>query len=88
MYVANQGILLKSKKVDISFTASRGPNGLVAEITIDDEGQLPEFVPEAVTPTLSVVTGSGNEPKADIQPEPQPEPEALEPVKATTSLFN
>lgn len=83
MYVASQGINLSGKVVDISFTAGRGANGLAAEINIDEAtGQLPDFAPEVIVPTLTVVSA------ADPVPQPEADEAAPEPVKATTSLFN
>lgn len=83
MYVASQGINLTGKTVDISFTAGRGANGLAAEINIDEAtSQLPDFAPEVIVPTLTVVSAAVPDSEAPLAEA------TAEPVKATTSLFN
>ena len=65
-YIARQGINLKGKTVDISFTAGRKDAGLSADISIEDPGQqLPDLTGDddasettvpLTKPTLAVVT--------------------------------
>jgi hypothetical protein len=67
-YIAKQGISLKGKTVEISFTAGRKDAGLSADISIEDSGQqLPDLTGDddasettvAMTkPTLAVVTST------------------------------
>ena len=71
-YIARQGINLKGKTVDISFTAGRKDAGLSADISIEDPGQqLPDLTGDddasettvALTkPTLAVVTSTSAAP--------------------------
>lgn len=63
-YLAQQGIAVAHKKIDISFTAGRKNTGLLAEVSIED-GDIPGFtdaegdvVDTKVVPILSVVDGS------------------------------
>jgi hypothetical protein len=67
-FITKQGISLKGKTVEISFTAGRKDAGLSADISIEDSGQqLPDLVDDgdaseatvALTkPTLAVVTST------------------------------
>ena len=81
-YLAQQGIAVAHKKIDISFTAGRKNAGLSAEVSIED-GDIPGFtdaVDEPVLPTkvavkLTPIDG-GLAPQKFIE-ELVPEPEAV-----------
>lgn len=42
-FIIKQGISLKGREITIDFTAGRSPNGLTAEIDIDDINALPDL---------------------------------------------
>lgn len=94
-YVANQGINLNGKTVDISFSATRGAAGIIADVSIE-EVNIPGFtdstVDDAAKPALTVVsTATATEaPQAEVPEAKQAAEDAGQdpaPAKAT-SLFN
>lgn len=95
-YIANQGINLNGKAVDISFTAGRKEAGITADISIEDAGQLiPGFEDaqeDGVKPVLSVVTTPPETKAADTEAPAVEEPpfatEEAAVAKTPTSLFN
>lgn len=86
-YVAQQGINLSGKTVEIAFTAGRKEGGLTAEINIEDQ-DIPGFFSGEDQPALALVPAA--EPVA--LPEPVVGPAVAEqeyPAEAkTTSLFS
>ena len=86
-YIVAQGINLNGKTVEISFTAGRKESGIYADISIENAGELPDFLTRDPDEGLKLVA-----------PEATPEPveeagiyeEAQEevPVKKAVSLFN
>lgn len=89
-YVANQGISLNGKSVEIAFSATRGAAGLIADVSID-EVEIPGFSDSNVTddaakPVLAVVSTAPVAAAQASEPEAADGP-AAEPAKPT-SLFN
>lgn len=67
-YLAQQGIAVANKKIDISFTAGRKNAGLTADVSIED-GVIPGFTDtpaDPVTPKLAVV--QVKEAKSAVEP--------------------
>lgn len=102
MYVANQGIDLIGKHVEVSFTAGRKETGLTADISIEGVELLalsPDEEAVAKGPTLTLVTSEvghtegatekANEPNPFVAPAESaaPEVEAAAPAAAGKSLF-
>lgn len=54
-YIASQGINLAGKNVEISFTASRGAAGIVADIEINDAAQAAVAGIAAIAPMPNIV---------------------------------
>lgn len=83
-YIARQGFILAGKTVDVSFTAGRGTTGMSADVSIEEQAELPldltgdSAETEVARPVLTVVaTGEANvNAIADTAPE-----------KKTSSLF-
>jgi hypothetical protein len=91
-YIMSQGISLKGKDVSIKFTYGRGDVGVSAEVSIDDDRQIPdfgEFGDEETSAKLALVRPvTSPEAEHPIQEDqPQPEEEVVQ-AKTTTSLFN
>ena len=99
-YIANQGIVIAGKTVDIRFTAGRGQTGLSADISIEDNadflgGQKFDEEFAKTPPALSVV--KSETPVAEVQeaeaseentpPFDGGQPVEAEAKKVTTSLF-
>lgn len=59
MYVAQQGINLTNKTIDVVFTSGRKDNGLSAELTIEDDTTKVE-TPENPSPLAPIVKESNN----------------------------
>ena len=85
MYVAQQGINLAHRCVEVTFTAGRKESGLSADVSIEDQVEVPEFFmdaqddPEANAPVLTVVKAAAELNAVDV----------IQPVPAkSTSLFN
>ena len=97
-YITKQGISLANQNVGISFTAGRKNGGLLADITIDDLGEIPGLsgdAPSEVKPALTLVIPTpAPEPAPWVEADPVPEPavevaaEAAAPKTATASLFS
>ncbi len=68
-YIANQGINLTGKQVKIDFTASRGSDGLTADVDITSAGD---------TPTRAVTVAADPVPEAAPQVDPVQEEQAPE----------
>jgi hypothetical protein len=94
-YVVNQGISLNGKTVDITFSATRGAAGIIADVSIE-EVSIPGFsdspAEDAAKPALTVV--SSTEPGLKAASE-EATAEVKQPAEATeaapakaTSLFN
>ena len=100
MYIAQQGILLAGKTVDIAFTSGRKDNGLSADISIEDTVATSD-ASEAVVPVEAVVVAikpvlvafkpgvtenmpAAETPKVEVADEPVPFSGLLAPAK---SLF-
>ena len=43
MYIAAQGIVVAGKDVTIDFTVKRKQGGIIADVTIEDNGDIPGF---------------------------------------------
>ena len=96
-YIANKGINLTGKAVDIKFTAGRKDAGLSADIVIEDantvipgftDGSADQASETPVKPALSVV--KSETPVAPAQEDPAPEVDeapVAETKAPTTSLF-
>ena len=85
-YIAQKGIDLRGKTVDIAFTAGRKEGGLTAEINIEDQ-DIPGFFSDEDHPALALVPAA--EPVAQPEPEVTAVAEQEYPAEAkTTSLFN
>ena len=86
-YITSQGINLNQRTVDISFTASRGAAGLVADITIE------EVVTQAATEVLYITELKAQSSDTAIQTdnvalsETPAVTEETENTPKTTSLF-
>lgn len=83
-YVAQQGINLTGKTVDIAFTHGRKENGLSADVTIEDTeipGTLVGDVEAAVKP--AVVLAVVNNDPIPVNPAPAPEEPAKVPEADT-----
>ena len=63
MYVTSQGFSLAGKQVDIAFTASRGNNGITADLDITDAGGV-----HLVTKDQVVALEVSNAPQAEEAP--------------------
>lgn len=90
-YIANQGINLTGKVVEIGFTASRSADGLTADVDITnatDSVKPTQSIPRAVKTEAQVA----EQPAAPAQEEQAPEVETAEaPAKEATpasSLFS
>ena len=100
-YISTQGISLRGKNVDISFTAGRKESGITADISIEDIMVYP-LGAEAVVTVPADTTADAAAPEADVAvtgaaaPAEEPPFEAnataeAQPApaeKKTTSLFN
>lgn len=92
-YIAQKGIDLRGKTVEIAFTAGRKEGGLTAEINIDDQ-DIPGYSTGADPVQLALVPAgivAAIDSAAEALAEPQPEPVAEQesPVEQkTTSLFS
>ena len=86
-YIVAQGINLNGKMVEISFTAGRKESGIYADISIENAGELPDFLTSDPDEGLKLV-----EPAATPEPveEGAVSEEAQEeiPAKKAVSLFN
>lgn len=89
-YIATQGINLQGKSVDITFSATRGAAGIVADVTIDD-AQIPGFSDssaEDAKPALTVVPTAETKAAEEVKPQAEAPETAEGPASPTTSLFN
>ena len=86
-YIVAQGINLSGKTVEISFTAGRKESGIYADISIENAGELPDFLTRDPDEGLKLVS-----PEATLEPveEVAVSEEAQEevPAKKAVSLFN
>lgn len=84
-YIGGQGINLHGKKVDVEFTAGRKNSGLSAEISIEDDLELPNLTPDLSQekPALTVVQNT-----EVLSPPMKTEPSDDAPSAKTTSLFS
>lgn len=82
-YIGSQGINLLNKKIEVEFTAGRKNSGLSADISIEDDIELPNLTADvpAEKPVLTVV-----QPVEQPAAEPAVVAEAA-PAK-TSSLFS
>ena len=95
MYVTSQGFSLAGKQVDIAFTASRGNNGITADLDITDAGGVRQVNKDPVVAVEVSSVGQAEEaPAAEAKENPFAslvEPEAVEEATEATpavSLFN
>ena len=93
-YIANQGINLTGKVVEIGFTASRSADGLTADVDITnatDSAKPTQAIPRAAVKTEAPVTEQLAE-EAPAQEEQAPEAQAEEApakeVSPASSLFS
>lgn len=90
-YISKQGITLADKHVAITFTAGRKESGLMADIVIEELGELP-FLDEVVEPiknVLTLVQSTDPVPTPEVAAEPLPEVgEDPAPKTTTASLFS
>lgn len=97
MYVTRQGFSLVGKSVEIAFTASRGNNGITADLDITDAGGLHAVQAQAPVVTLDV-GHAGEVEETPVVKEPvfqeaahasdEPEEVAEEQPASSTSLFS
>lgn len=59
-YVTNQGVNLAGKRVNVSFTASRGTAGILADISIEEAESLPDLGPVEAAPVSVTVSDAAN----------------------------
>lgn len=91
-YIANQGINLTGKVVEIGFTASRSADGLTADVDITnaiDSAKPAQAIPRAVK-TEAQVAEQPAAPAEEVhaQEEQAPEAPAKEPATLASSLFS
>ena len=90
-YIANQGINLTGKVVEIGFTASRSADGLTADVDITnatDSAKPAQAVPRAVKTEAQVAEQpAAPAEEAPVQEEQAPEAPAKE-VSPASSLFS
>jgi hypothetical protein len=75
-YVAQQGINLAGKTVDIAFTSGRKENGLSADVTIEDHDIPGTATGDAVVVTKPVLAVVPSAPVLDKATNPDPVPDA------------
>ena len=95
MYVTSQGFSLAGKQVDIAFTASRGNNGVTADLDINDVSGVRRVSQDPVVGMEVVPAASAEEvPAAEAKENPfagSDEADAVEEATEATpavSLFN
>ena len=96
-YIANQGINLTGKQVKIDFTASRGSDGLTADVDITnaiDSAKPAQAIPRAVK-TEAQVAEQPAAPAEEVHAQEEQAPEAQaeeapakEPATPASSLFS
>ena len=90
-YIAQKGIALRGKTVDIAFTAGRKEGGLTAEINIEDQ-DIPGFSTNADPVQLALVPAgvvAAIDAAAEALAEPEPVVQEESPVEQkTVSLFS
>ena len=76
-YIANQGINLTGKQVKIDFTASRGSDGLTADVDITNasDGKSGQVIPRAAVKTEAPVA---EQPETSAEEAPAQEEQAPE----------
>ena len=86
-YIVAQGINLSGKTVEISFTAGRKESGIYADISIENAGELPDFLTRDPDEGLKLVA-----PEATLEPVEEvvvsEEVQEEVPAKKAVSLFN
>ncbi len=91
-YVAQQGINISGKVVEVTFISGRKNNGLTAELNIQDaaitERRHVSLTKEVQTPVAENVTETKPEPVLEVIQEPTVTPEVTEPPPKTVSLFS
>ena len=90
-YIAQKGIDLRGKTVDITFTAGRKEGGLTAEINIEDH-DIPGFSTDADPVQLALVPAgvvAAIDAAAEALADPEPVAQEESPVEQkTVSLFS
>lgn len=86
-YIAQKGIDLRGKTVDIAFTAGRKEGGLTAEINIEDQ-DIPGYSTGSDPVQLALVSSAEPVGQPEETPEPVVQPESPVEQKTTTSLFS
>lgn len=85
MYIAQQGINLTGKTVEIVFTSGRKDNGLSAEITIEDQAGYATVIPSGMINRVPMDTRTFEaKPEAPVTEAIPEEAPAVKPV----SLFS
>ena len=86
-YIVAQGINLSGKTVEISFTAGRKESGIYADISIENAGELPDFLTRDPDEGLKLVAPVATpEPIEEVAVSEEAQEEV--PVKKAVSLFN
>lgn len=86
-YIVAQGINLNGKTVEISFTAGRKESGIYADISIENAGELPDFLTSDPDEGLKLVVPEATlEPVEEVAVSEEAQEEA--PAKKAVSLFN
>ena len=86
-YIVAQGINLSGKTVEISFTAGRKESGIYADISIENAGELPDFLTRDPDERLKLVAPEATpEPVEEVAVSEEAQEEV--PAKKAVSLFN
>ena len=86
-YIVAQGINLSGKTVEISFTAGRKESGIYADISIENAGELPDFLTRDPDEGLKLVAAEATlEPVEEVAVSEEAQEEV--PAKKAVSLFN
>lgn len=86
-YIVAQGINLNGKTVEISFTAGRKESGIYADISIENAGELPDFLTRDPDEGLKQVAPEATtEPVEEVAVSEEAQEEV--PAKKAVSLFN
>ena len=86
-YIVAQGINLNGKTVEISFTAGRKESGIYADISIENAGELPDFLTRDPDEGLKLVAPEAT-PEPDEEAAISEEAQEEVPAKKAVSLFN
>lgn len=97
-YLASQGIAVGGKDFTVAFTVKRKQGGIIADVTIEDSGEIPGFTDSEPEAGVSNPPSELAQPAPTIESEPAdpqlavevmeaPESEVAAPKPKTSSLF-